>query len=128
MWFHGRPSNPLMSSQLQNMFKVEEVNCICVDWKKGSRTTYMQAASNVRVVGAQVAQMIGMLSVSGWLDGQVAEAAGGAPGSRLGKMLLDYIFEEELERTDISPRVLLLKLNFTLVMTHLGKETVSANT
>ena len=46
------------------MFQVEKVNCICVDWKKGSQTTYTQAANNVRVVGAQVAQMISMLSVS----------------------------------------------------------------
>lgn len=46
------------------MFKVEEVNCICVDWKKGSQTTYTQAANNVRVVGAQVAQLLGVLSVS----------------------------------------------------------------
>lgn len=47
------------------MFKVEQVNCICVDWKKGSQTGYSQAANNVRVVGAQVAQMISMLMVSG---------------------------------------------------------------
>lgn len=47
------------------MFKVEQVNCICVDWKRGSQTTYTQAANNVRVVGAQVAQMLSMLSVSG---------------------------------------------------------------
>lgn len=47
------------------MFQVEEVNCICVDWKKGSQTTYTQAANNVRVVGAQVAQMIDILVVSG---------------------------------------------------------------
>ncbi|GAB5578808.1 inactive pancreatic lipase-related protein 1 [Prionailurus iriomotensis] len=47
----------------KNMFAVEEVNCICVDWKKGSQTTYTQAANNVRVVGAQVAQMISMLSI-----------------------------------------------------------------
>jgi hypothetical protein len=46
------------------MFKVEEVNCICVDWKKGSQTTYTQAANNARVVGAQVAQMLHSLSVS----------------------------------------------------------------
>ncbi|NP_114470.1 inactive pancreatic lipase-related protein 1 precursor [Rattus norvegicus] len=45
----------------KNMFQVEEVNCICVDWKKGSQTTYTQAANNVRVVGAQVAQMIDIL-------------------------------------------------------------------
>lgn len=47
------------------MFQVEEVNCICVDWKRGSQTTYTQAANNVRVVGAQVAQMIDILVVSG---------------------------------------------------------------
>lgn len=57
------------------MFAVEEVNCICVDWKKGAQTTYTQAANNVRVVGAQVAQMLSMLSVSlsaGWLGRQAA--------------------------------------------------------
>ncbi|XP_062320597.1 inactive pancreatic lipase-related protein 1-like [Osmerus eperlanus] len=37
---------------------VESSNCIVVDWKEGSRTTYPQAANNARVVGAQVAQMI----------------------------------------------------------------------
>ena len=64
------PSVNTVSLQPQNMFQVEEVNCICVDWKRGSQTTYTQAASNVRVVGAQVAQMIDILSVSrlasGW--------------------------------------------------------------
>ncbi|XP_014641319.1 PREDICTED: inactive pancreatic lipase-related protein 1-like [Ceratotherium simum simum] len=48
----------------KNMVKVQEVNRICVDWKKGAQTTYMQAANNVRVVGAQVAQMLSMLSVN----------------------------------------------------------------
>ncbi|XP_007518537.1 inactive pancreatic lipase-related protein 1 [Erinaceus europaeus] len=51
-----------VSDMCKNMFTVEEVNCICVDWKKGSQTTYTQAANNVRVVGAQVAQMLTMLS------------------------------------------------------------------
>lgn len=65
------------------MFEVEEVNCICVDWKKGSQTTYSQAVSNVRVVGAQVAQMLSVLSVSGR-----PERGGGrrqGPWSRLGQ-------------------------------------------
>lgn len=57
------------------MFTVEEVNCICVDWRRGSQTTYTQAVSNVRVVGAQVAQMISMLSVSGRLGGLLGRAA-----------------------------------------------------
>lgn len=36
-----------------------------MDWKGGSQTTYTQAASNVRVVGAQVAHMLDVLAVSG---------------------------------------------------------------
>uniref|UniRef100_W5N013 Triacylglycerol lipase n=1 Tax=Lepisosteus oculatus TaxID=7918 RepID=W5N013_LEPOC len=37
------------------MLQVEDVNCICVDWKGGSRCPYTQAANNIRVVGAEVA-------------------------------------------------------------------------
>lgn len=46
------------------MFKVESVNCICVDWKGGSRTTYTQATQNVRVVGAEVAYLANLLQVT----------------------------------------------------------------
>ncbi|XP_045927331.1 inactive pancreatic lipase-related protein 1-like, partial [Micropterus dolomieu] len=49
----------------QEMCKVmltkENVNCIAVEWKKGVRTQYAQAASNARVVSAQVASMITFL-------------------------------------------------------------------
>uniref|UniRef100_A0A8C6QBI0 Triacylglycerol lipase n=1 Tax=Nannospalax galili TaxID=1026970 RepID=A0A8C6QBI0_NANGA len=45
----------------QNMFQVESVNCICVDWKGGSRATYTQATQNVRVVGAEVAYLVDTL-------------------------------------------------------------------
>lgn len=45
------------------MFQVEEVNCICVDWKKGSRTAYTQAVHNTRVVGAEIAYLVQVLSV-----------------------------------------------------------------
>lgn len=48
----------------QNMFKVESVNCICVDWKGGSRATYTQATQNVRVVGAEVALLVNVLKVT----------------------------------------------------------------
>ncbi|KAM4614958.1 inactive pancreatic lipase-related protein 1-like [Polymixia lowei] len=45
----------------QDMCKVmisqDNVNCIAVEWKKGVRTQYAQAANNARVVGAQVAHM-----------------------------------------------------------------------
>uniref|UniRef100_A0A4W4EDS8 Triacylglycerol lipase n=1 Tax=Electrophorus electricus TaxID=8005 RepID=A0A4W4EDS8_ELEEL len=36
----------------QLMLQVEDINCICVDWKTGARTLYTQAANNIRVVGS----------------------------------------------------------------------------
>ncbi|KAG7245298.1 hypothetical protein INR49_011949 [Caranx melampygus] len=45
------------------MVKWENVNCVVVEWKKGVKTQYVQAANNVRVVGAQVASMIAFLMV-----------------------------------------------------------------
>ncbi|XP_037543855.1 inactive pancreatic lipase-related protein 1 [Nematolebias whitei] len=49
----------------QSMCKVlvqrENVNCIAVEWKKGVKTRYAQAANNARVVAAQVASMITFL-------------------------------------------------------------------
>nr|XP_004659363.1 pancreatic lipase-related protein 2 [Jaculus jaculus] len=45
----------------QKMFQVEKVNCICVDWRHGSRTTYTQAAYNTRVVGAEIAFFLQVL-------------------------------------------------------------------
>uniref|UniRef100_A0A8C9T6Y7 Triacylglycerol lipase n=1 Tax=Scleropages formosus TaxID=113540 RepID=A0A8C9T6Y7_SCLFO len=38
--------------------QVEDINCICVDWKRGGRTSYTQSANNIRVIGAQLAYMI----------------------------------------------------------------------
>lgn len=46
------------------MFKVEKVNCICVDWRRGSRTEYTQAAYNTRVVGAEIAFLVQVLQVT----------------------------------------------------------------
>lgn len=43
------------------MVKSENVNCIAVEWKKGAKTLYAQAANNARVVAAQVATMITFL-------------------------------------------------------------------
>lgn len=48
----------------QNMFQVESVNCICVDWKSGSRTGYTQASQNIRIVGAEVAYFVEVLQVT----------------------------------------------------------------
>ncbi|XP_068597768.1 inactive pancreatic lipase-related protein 1-like [Brachionichthys hirsutus] len=50
----------------QNMCKVLVkklgVNCVAVEWKKGVKTRYAQAANNARVVAAQVASMITFLT------------------------------------------------------------------
>ncbi|XP_035519550.1 inactive pancreatic lipase-related protein 1-like [Morone saxatilis] len=43
------------------MVKWDSVNCIAVEWKKGVKTQYAQAANNARVVAAQVASMITFL-------------------------------------------------------------------
>ncbi|OWK07568.1 PNLIP, partial [Cervus elaphus hippelaphus] len=48
----------------QNLFTVESVNCICVDWKGGSRTGYTQATQNIRIVGAEVAYLVDVLKSS----------------------------------------------------------------
>ncbi|KAG9466636.1 hypothetical protein GDO78_016339, partial [Eleutherodactylus coqui] len=45
------------------MLQVEDVNCFCIDWSGGSRTLYTQSANNIRVVGAEVAYFISILSV-----------------------------------------------------------------
>lgn len=43
---------------------MESVNCICVDWKSGSRTGYTQASQNIRIVGAEVAYFVDVLEVT----------------------------------------------------------------
>ncbi|XP_054099317.1 pancreatic lipase-related protein 2 isoform X3 [Callithrix jacchus] len=52
-----------LSDMCKKMFKVEKVNCICVDWRGGSRTMYTQAVQNIRVVGAEIALLIQVLSM-----------------------------------------------------------------
>ncbi|XP_016067602.1 PREDICTED: pancreatic lipase-related protein 2 [Miniopterus natalensis] len=51
-----------LTDMCKNMFKVEKVNCICVDWRHGARTDYTQAVHNLRVVGAEIAFLIQGLS------------------------------------------------------------------
>lgn len=51
-----------LKDMCKKMFQVEEVNCICVDWKRGARTLYTQAVHNIRVVGAQIAFLLQGLS------------------------------------------------------------------
>uniref|UniRef100_A0A8C5ECQ6 Triacylglycerol lipase n=1 Tax=Gouania willdenowi TaxID=441366 RepID=A0A8C5ECQ6_GOUWI len=43
------------------MVRWENVNCVAVEWKKGVKAQYAQAANNVRVLGAQVAHMVTFL-------------------------------------------------------------------
>ncbi|XP_039593107.1 pancreatic lipase-related protein 2-like [Polypterus senegalus] len=45
----------------KELFQVEDVNCICVDWKGGSRCAYTQASNNIRVVGAEMAYFADVL-------------------------------------------------------------------
>uniref|UniRef100_A0A8C5WI38 Triacylglycerol lipase n=1 Tax=Leptobrachium leishanense TaxID=445787 RepID=A0A8C5WI38_9ANUR len=51
-----------LTDMCKAMLSVEDVNCFCVDWSGGSRTLYTQAANNVRVVGAEVAYFVDVLS------------------------------------------------------------------
>ncbi|KAM6184544.1 pancreatic triacylglycerol lipase [Rhynchocyon petersi] len=53
-----------LANMCKNLFQVESVNCICVDWKTGARTGYTQASQNIRVVGAEVAYFIEVLQSS----------------------------------------------------------------
>ncbi|XP_036591702.1 pancreatic triacylglycerol lipase-like [Trichosurus vulpecula] len=50
-----------LTNMCSTLIEVEEVNCICVDWKQGSRTLYTQATQNVRVVGAEIAYFVDYL-------------------------------------------------------------------
>uniref|UniRef100_A0A8P0P2G3 Triacylglycerol lipase n=1 Tax=Canis lupus familiaris TaxID=9615 RepID=A0A8P0P2G3_CANLF len=50
-----------LANMCKKMFVVESVNCICVDWKSGSRTGYTQASQNIRIVGAEVAYFVEVL-------------------------------------------------------------------
>ncbi|XP_076982250.1 pancreatic lipase-related protein 2-like [Tamandua tetradactyla] len=82
----------------QKLFKVEEVNCICVDWKGGSRAPYSQAIQNIRVVGAEIALLLQVLStqlgydledvqlIGHSLGAHTAAEAGRRLGGRVGRI------------------------------------------
>ncbi|XP_062959081.1 pancreatic triacylglycerol lipase-like isoform X2 [Cynocephalus volans] len=53
-----------LANLCENILQVETVNCICVDWEGGSRTTYSKATQNVRIVGAEVAYLVEFLQSS----------------------------------------------------------------
>ncbi|XP_048126212.1 LOW QUALITY PROTEIN: pancreatic triacylglycerol lipase-like [Alosa alosa] len=52
------------SDMCKLILQVEDVNCISVDWTVGGRSQYPQAANNIRVVGAQVADMMSVMKSS----------------------------------------------------------------
>uniref|UniRef100_A0A6I8PDE3 Triacylglycerol lipase n=1 Tax=Ornithorhynchus anatinus TaxID=9258 RepID=A0A6I8PDE3_ORNAN len=54
-----------LTDMCQKIIQAEQTNCICVDWRRGSRTFYSQAVNNIRVVGAEVWYLINFLSVRG---------------------------------------------------------------
>uniref|UniRef100_A0A5F9CV01 Triacylglycerol lipase n=1 Tax=Oryctolagus cuniculus TaxID=9986 RepID=A0A5F9CV01_RABIT len=62
--FTDTGENSWLSNMCKNMFQVETVNCICVDWKGGSRASYPQATQNVQIVGAEVAYFVNTLKVT----------------------------------------------------------------
>ncbi|XP_065751047.1 LOW QUALITY PROTEIN: pancreatic lipase-related protein 2-like [Phocoena phocoena] len=82
----------------EKMFKVEKVNCMCVDWKRGARTGYTQAVHNTRVVGAEIAYLIQGLStqlgygpenvhlIGHSLGAHTAAEAGRRLGGRVGRI------------------------------------------
>ncbi|KAM8911948.1 pancreatic lipase-related protein 2-like [Lycaon pictus] len=87
-----------LSDMCKKMFKVEKVNCICVDWKRGAKTRYSQAIQNIRVVGAQIAFFIQQLStelgyrpehahlIGHSLGAHAAAEAGRRLGGRVGRI------------------------------------------
>ncbi|KAM6330138.1 inactive pancreatic lipase-related protein 1-like [Podargus strigoides] len=50
-----------LSDMCKRLLSVEDVNCICINWKKGARCQYTQASNNVRVLGAEIAYFINVL-------------------------------------------------------------------
>ncbi|KAM8806085.1 inactive pancreatic lipase-related protein 1-like [Eudromia elegans] len=59
--FNDKGEQTWLSDMCKRMFTVEDVNCICVDWKKGSTCLYTQASNNIRVVGAEIAYFVNVL-------------------------------------------------------------------
>ncbi|OCT71291.1 hypothetical protein XELAEV_18034269mg [Xenopus laevis] len=60
--FIERGTDTWLTHMCANLLQVEDVNCLCVDWAGGSYALFSQAANNVRVVGAEVAHFIQLLS------------------------------------------------------------------
>ncbi|XP_053548960.1 inactive pancreatic lipase-related protein 1-like [Bombina bombina] len=59
--FYDTGEQNWLKNMCKQMFEVEDVNCFCVDWRRGSRTLYTRAANNIRVVGAELAYFLDTL-------------------------------------------------------------------
>ncbi|KAM7074036.1 pancreatic lipase-related protein 2-like isoform 1-T2 [Molossus nigricans] len=87
-----------LTNMCKKMFQVEEVNCICVDWRQGAKTDYTQAVHNIRVVGAEIAFLIQELTtqlgyslenvhlIGHSLGAHAAAEAGRRLGGRVGRI------------------------------------------
>ena len=62
VFFNSYLSETYNKSLPQVLLKVEDVNCINVDWINGS-LEYIHAVNNLRVVGAEVAYLTDVLMV-----------------------------------------------------------------
>ncbi|GAA6094956.1 pancreatic triacylglycerol lipase-like isoform X1 [Tachysurus ichikawai] len=65
------------------MLSIEDINCICVDWKSGSRSLYTQAANNIRVIGAQIAYMISIFKENFQQDPESVHIIGHSLGAHI---------------------------------------------
>ncbi len=47
---------------IDELLKVDDMNIVVVDWEKGAKKPYSQAAGNLRLVGAQISHLIEMMN------------------------------------------------------------------
>ncbi|KAM9324598.1 pancreatic triacylglycerol lipase-like [Gastrophryne carolinensis] len=59
--FTASANSAWISDMCQELYRVENGNCIAVDWSKGANAQYSQAANNIRVVGAEISNFIDVL-------------------------------------------------------------------
>ncbi|XP_043673576.1 inactive pancreatic lipase-related protein 1-like [Vespula pensylvanica] len=58
---HGYYSNSdvdWMQNLTNAILNKRDANVLCVDWSKGSTTNYIQAAANIRIVGAEITRVV----------------------------------------------------------------------
>ncbi|XP_066457486.1 inactive pancreatic lipase-related protein 1-like isoform X2 [Eleutherodactylus coqui] len=58
---HGyleKGDDPWLKTVCKNILMKEDMNCVCVDWRRGASSIYTRAINNVQVVGAEIAFFI----------------------------------------------------------------------